>query len=690
MKKNGLRAGLSVVASAVLLGACTSGSGEKAKTLKGEVEVKALDLANVDSTVNPTDDFFRFANGKWLDRTEIPSDKGRWGSFMELRENTDNTVLGILKSAEEGGNLTEGSDQAKAVEFYKVGMDSLLAEKVGISPLETYFKQINDIKDKKDLQAYLGKQEVYGIGSYFGIFVMADLKNSDVNALYIGAGGIGLPDRDYYTKTDDKSKETRAEYLKHVIKMLELTGEVANTADANAKVIMDMETQMAQSMLTKEERRDPNKIYNKMSISDLSKLTPSIDWNAYLNTVGVKGVKEVIVSQPAYMQEVEKVFNKFSMDDIKAYLKWHLIHSTAGSLDSKFVAESFNFYGKYLGGKEEMSARWKRVLAATNGTLGEAVGQLYVDQVFPPEAKENAVEMVQNIIDTYKERIQNLEWMSEDTKKMAQKKLDFLTVKIGYPDSWKDYSKLEVSDKSYIENVLNSRKFRHEENMEKIGKPVDKAEWHMNPQTVNAYYNPTSNEIVFPAAILQPPFYNYKADAAVNYGGIGGVIGHEISHGFDDQGSRFDETGNLKNWWTEEDYAQFNKRTAQLVEQYDAYEPVEGAHVSGQFTLGENIGDLGGITAAYFGLQKYFDKHGKPENIDGLTPEQRFFMSWATIWRSKAKDEYLRTQVNTDPHSPAMFRANGPLTDFEAFYEAFEVKEGDQMYRPDSLRVEIW
>lgn len=654
-------------------------------------EVKAINTEFMDTSVKPSEDFFRYVNGNWIDKTQIPGDQGRWGSFNELREYNNEVVLEVLNKAKESGKHQEGSDAMKAAAFYQIGMDSARADKMGYEPIKPYLAKVAEITDKATLQAYLEWQETYGGGVFFGFGVSPDLKNSSLNVAYLGAGGLGLPERDYYFKEDEKSAETRKKYVEYVGSMLEMIGE--ENAQDKAQKIMELETELAAATLTKEARRNIDTLYNKMSTDELSQLAASIDWKKYFEGIGANNVDEVIVTQPLFIETYEKVVNTYDMDIIRAYLKWHMANDAATYLSNDFEVAKFNFYSKYLRGVEEQSPRWKRVLRTTNGFLGEAIGQLYVAETFPPEAKKKAQAMVDNIKVAFGERIQNLEWMSDETKEKALKKLSTFTVKIGYPDKWKDYGNMQVAngeDASYFANVMAGSKFNYEESLKDLGQPVDKTKWGMSPQTVNAYYNPLFNEIVFPAGILQPPFYNYKADEAVNYGGIGAVIGHEISHGFDDQGSRFDSEGNLKNWWTEDDLTSFKGRTQKLIDQYDAFEPLEGVHVNGQFTLGENIGDLGGINAAYDGLQLFLEKNGRPAEIDGMTPEQRFFVSWATIWRTKYKDEFIRTQVQTDPHSPAMYRGNGPLSNLETFYQAFDVKPGDGMHRPDSLRVKIW
>jgi putative endopeptidase len=647
----------------------------------------------MDTTVKPSDDFFRFVNGGWIAKTEIPPDLGAYGSFHELHEDSQEDLLQILRKAGESDQYKEGSDQRKAADFYSVGMDSLLAERAGVSALKPSLDRIESIKNKKDIQEYHEADMLLASNTFFNLLIDADVNNSSRVAAYVTSGGIGLPEREYYLKDDPKLKETRAKYVEYLTNLFVLAGASADDAKRQAQTVMKIETRLAQSMLTKEDSRDPHKTNNPKSIKELTNLAPAIDWADYFKSLSMD-VDTVIVQEPAFLQVCDKIINDTKIEDIKAYLKAALLRSAAPYLNHAFVEESFNFNQKFLSGVKEMRPRWKRVMGTTNNLMGEAIGQLYVDENFPPEAKQKALDMVENIKLAFADRIKQLEWMSDTTKEMALKKLNTFTVKIGYPEKWIDYSSLEVSkdpeESSYYQNVLNAYRFQSKRQIAKLGKPVDRKEWHMTPQTVNAYYNPPLNEIVFPAAILQPPFYDYRADEAVNYGGIGAVIGHEISHGFDDQGSKYDAEGNLKNWFTEKDLALFNERGTSLVKQFDAYEPLPGVFVQGQFTLGENIGDLAGLTAAYDGLQRFYRENKKPGLIDGFTPEQRFFISWATIWRVKFRDESLRRQVATDPHAPGMFRANGPLTNFTPFYEAFNVSEGDKMFRPESERVKIW
>lgn len=672
----------------VMLASCTP------TDKKTELKTPGIDVSNMDTTVRPGDDFYRYANGGWIAKTTIPSDRGRWGAGSELQEFNNAKVLEVLKKAGENTQkYPEGTDQRKAADFFSIGTDSALAERAGVAPIKPYLEKILAIKSKAEIQNYLTEDVLTGGGAFFGFGVLPDLKNSKKMAAYLGSGGLGLPERDYYLKTDDKSKETRERYKNYTSRLFVLAGDDEKKANAAADIVLKLETQLAKATLSKEDSRDPIKQYNPKSLDELTKLTPSINWTQYLSALNVKE-DTLIVAEPLFMQEYEKIVKGYALDDIKTYLKAALLRGAAPYLNHAFVNESFEFNSKYLRGVEKMRPRWKRVLNVTDGYLGEAIGKLYVDETFPPEAKQRAQEMVENIKLALADHIKALDWMSDSTKQMALKKLSTFTVKIGYPDKWKDYSGLTIEKSpekiSYLQNVINASRFQVQQEINKLGKPVDKNVWEMTPQTVNAYYNPLFNEIVFPAGILQPPFYNYQADEAVNYGGIGAVIGHEISHGFDDQGSQFDADGNLTNWWKKEDLEKFKEKGKAYVDQFNKYEPLPGVFVQGQFTLGENIGDLGGVALAYEGLQRFFREHGKPGLIDGLTPEQRFFISWATVWRAKYKDETLRTQVNTDPHAPSMYRATAPLSNMKEFYDAFGIKPGDKLYREEKDRVKIW
>ena len=653
-----------------------------------------INLDFMDKSVKPGDDFFRYVNGSWADKTEIPSDRVRWGSFDELRQNTDRDALAILKEAAANKKLDPNSDQAKAVNVYQTYMDTISRNKLGINPIKGTLAKINAIKSVNDLNKLITEMQPEGGLGFYGIGVGPDSKNSNRNVVNIGLGGLGLPDRDYYVSDEADSKEKREKYVQHVAKMLQYLGDKPEVALANAKKVLAIETAMATPRLDRVERRDRRKTYNPMSVADLQKLTPSVNWNNYIKGVGLPAIDSVIVSQPKYMTSLETIFKENKIDEWKAYLRWSLLNNSSNVLTTEIEKANWDFYSKTLQGAKAQRPREERALQVVNGTVGEALGKLYVEKKFPAEAKEKAKKMIDNVFLAFENRINNLPWMTPETRKGAIEKLKKSTVKIGYPDKWKDYSKLVIKSKenggSYYENMKNVSKWGFQENIADLNKPVDKTRWGMSPQTVNAYYNASYNEIVFPAAILQPPFYDYKADEAVNYGGIGAVIGHEISHGFDDSGSRYNADGNLVNWWTEDDLKQFTGLGGALAAQYSALEPIPGTFVDGKFTLGENIGDLGGINAAYDGLQIHLKQNGNPGLIDGYTPEQRLFISWATIWRTKMRDEAIKNFVKTDTHSPGMYRAYVPLQNVDSFYKAFDIKETDKLYVKPENRVKIW
>jgi predicted metalloendopeptidase len=653
-----------------------------------------INLNFMDKSTNPADNFNRYVNGTWLDKTEIPADRTRWGSFDELRKNTDDDVMIILKEAIKDKTIDPKSDQAKAISLYKTVLDTVTRNKQGIEPLKPYLAKINSVQTADQLVALLAEMEPeMGLG-FFGSYIGADAKNSNKNVIYVGTGSLGLPDRDYYVSDAPDNKEKREKYVAHVTRMLQFIGDSEASASDNAKKILALETKMSTATFDRVERRDRRKTYNPMSFSDVQKLVPSVKWDAYFLSVGMGKVDSLVVSQPKYLQTIETILKDNQVEDWKAYMRWTVLRGSAGILSTTIENANFDFYGKTLTGAVKQRPAEERALATVNGRLGEALGKLYVAKKFPPEAKEKAQAMIANVMLAFDNRINNLPWMTKATKENAKIKLNKFRVKIGYPDKWKDYSALEVKSPeqggTYFDNSRMYAKWSHKKNIEKLGKPVDKEEWGMSPQTVNAYFSPTNNEIVFPAAILQPPFYDYKADEAVNYGGIGAVIGHEISHGFDDSGSRYNADGNLVNWWSEDDLKQFTGLGSALADQYSALEPLPGIFVDGKFTLGENIGDLGGVNAAYDGLQIYLKANGNPGLIDGFTPEQRFFISWATIWRSKMRDEAIKNQVKTDPHSPGMYRAYVPLQNVEAFYNAFNIQPNNGMYVVPDKRVKIW
>lgn len=663
--------------------------------------IPGINLDYMDKTTEPKEDFFKYVNGKWLENNEIPDDQSTWGSFQELRKKTDADALAILKSAMSDNKdldnikVLPGSDQEKAVHYYQTIMDTVGRNKLGIDPVRPYLEKIAAIKNSDDLQAYMIEMEPKGGGGLYGFGVSSDPKDSNRNVAYLGGGSTGLPDRDYYVKDDADSKEKRQQYVAHITRMLQFLGDSEADAKIQADQILAFETRLAEAKMDKVDRRDARKRYNPRSIEDVQKMVPSVNWKNFLSGIGVKKVDTVIIGDLGYFNRLQEVLVEGNVSDWKAYLKWLTFNNSAGFLSTEIENANWEFYGKELNGAKAQRPRDERALGSLNGTIGEALGKLYVDKKFPPEAKVKAKKMIENVILAFENRINKLDWMSPETKVKAIEKLKATKVKIAYPDQWKDYSELQISSVdnggSYLQNSLNARAWSFQEDLDKLGKPVDKSEWYMAPQVVNAYFNPAYNEIVFPAAILQPPFYNFNADDAVNYGGIGAVIGHEISHSFDDSGSRYDKDGNLNNWWTDEDLKQFEGLGKALADQYSAIEVLPETNINGAFTLGENIGDLGGVLAAYDALQMSFDQEGKrPEDIDGYTAEQRFFMSWATVWRTKMRDDALKTRIKTDPHSPGMTRAVQPLLNIDTFYEAFGIKEGDKMYIAPEDRVRIW
>jgi len=655
-------------------------------------ESRGIALQYMDTTVNPQDDFYSYVNGGWMKTAEIPDDRTSWGGFQILRKSTDNDVLEILKTAEESGKYSSDSDQGKAIAVFNSIMDTVSRNVAGIDPIMDKLDRIEEIQSKEEIQKLMAEMPTSISTPFFGVSAYSDPDDSNTNVAYVGTGGLGLPDRDYYLDQDDKSKEIREQYKDHIVKMMAYFGGSKEDAKFKAETILALETQLAEPRLDKVARRDFRNYNNRYAVSDLDQVTQNIDLKTYMTDLGVESLPDtVLVMEPKYMEALDEMIAETSLDDLKTLMTWSTINDAANQLSTDIATTNWEFYSKTLSGAKAQRPLDERALSVVNGSIGEAVGKLYVDQKFPPEAKEKAEKMVENVITAFKNRINDLEWMQDSTKTKAVEKLNKFTVKIGYPDEFEDYSDLEVnSENTFYENMQAVAKWNYNDALSKIGEPVDKTEWGMSPQTVNAYFNPLYNEIVFPAAILQPPFYDYKADDAVNYGGIGAVIGHEISHAFDDSGSRFDANGNLKNWWTDQDLEKFTERGNNLAELYSSIEVLDSVYINGKFTLGENIGDLGGVLGAYDGLMLHYENTEKPGKIDGFTPEQRFFMSWATVWRTKIRDEALRTQVKTDPHSPGQYRAYVPLQNIDAFYEAFDIKKGDDMYIAPEDRVRIW
>lgn len=646
-----------------------------------------INLSYIDSTVSPKNDIYKFANGKWLKTQQIPSSDGSWGSFNEINERNLANLKALMLDIAKNDKAIAGSNNQKLRDFYLTAMDSSKVEKEGLKPILGDLKAIDLIKTKNDLfktSAMLNKK---GISGMLGFYVYSDFKNSNANTCYLGQTGMGLPDKDFYFEAQYES--IKKEYIEHIERMFICLGNTADIAKANAQIIMKIETELAKVSQNATEQRDVEKQYNPYTISELNKITPNVNWDIYFATIGIKTPEILVLNQPKFYEGLNSTINSTTISEWKVFLKWKLISEAAPYLSSKFVAESFKFNGTVLSGKKQMKPRYKRVQGATDEALGEALGKIYVEKYFDNNSKKKVNIMVDNLIAAYRERINSRDWMSPETKAQGQLKLDKIIKKLGFPDTWIDYSKLNIENNSYWANVSNGRIFQFGRMLDKIGKPVDRMEWGMTPPTVNAYYNPTSNEIAFPAGIMQVPFFDPNADDAFNYGVMGSIIGHELTHGFDDQGSQFDADGNLKMWWTESDYKNFKDKTKLIIEQFNNYTAVDTLHVNGELTQGENIADLGGLTMAYYAYKKSLNGQKSPV-MAGFTGEQRFFISWAQGWKTLMRDAYLKQMIATNPHSPGNFRAVGPLSNMPEFYEAFNIKEGDGMFIPVSKRVNIW
>jgi putative endopeptidase len=646
-----------------------------------------FDKAGMDTTVRPGDDFFMYANGGWVKNTQIPASETRWGSFNILADNNIKHLHIILDDvAAKSGPL--GSNAQKVGDLYKSGMDTVTIEKLGYSPLKPELAKIAAVKNYKELVKLSADGFKTGDGFLFGFYVAPDARNSAVNVAQLGQTGLGLPNRDYYFKTDSASKSIRAEYVKYITKLFELTGVNAATAAKKADAILKLETAIAKSHRSPVELRDPVKNYNKFSLKGLQKQMPDVDLTDAFMRMGVK-VDTVIVGQPDYYKTLDVLLKTTPISVWKDDYTFNEISGAAPMLSRAFRNENFHFYSTILNGQKQQKERWKIMSSNVDGGLGELLGQLYVERYFTPEAKKRMLDLVNNLQSVYRERIQRLDWMSDATKEKALAKLDAFTKKIGYPDKWKTYADVSINKSTYYANEASLARHVYKKMIGKLGKPVDRTEWGMTPPTVNAYYNPQYNEIVFPAGILQFPFFDENADDAINYGGIGMVIGHEMTHGFDDQGRQYDKDGNLHDWWTLEDATKFKARVKVMIDQYNGFPVVDTLHVNGSLTQGENLADNGGLAIAYEAFKR--TPQGKSDvKIDGFTPDQRFFLSEAQVWRSKITDAAARYRVNNDPHSPANWRVNGPLSNIPAFYKAFDIKPGDKMYRPDSLRVKVW
>ena len=677
--------------TALLATSCMNGEKkQESKTTETKKELRVvpgIDLKNMDKTIKPGDDFFRYVNGGWLANNPVPEDKGSYGAFHKISDDLKEDLKVLIDEVTSNESAAAGSIDQKIRDFYNSGMDTITIEDLGYEPIKPYFEKINNVADLQSYLDLLAELQKESTGAGFYIYVGQDAKQSDRNALHITYSGTSLPDRDYYLKDDPRSVEIRDRFVKHIINLEKLVGVEEAQAAKDAETIMKIETAMAEKYYTRVDRRDPNLTYNKLTYTDLKNNYPNINFDRYFGQLGIQA-DDVIISSPSYMEAFNNWLVEYPLDDWKTYLRWHVLADASGALSSPFVDERFDFYGRFLSGIEKQSPRWKKVLGATNGALGEAIGQLYVEKHFPAEAKTRMIELIDNLKLAFADRINGLDWMSDETKEKALHKLKTITVKVGYPDKWKDYSQYQVS-KNYFENLLNSSRFQYAENLADLKKPVDLDKWEMLPQEVNAYYHPLRNEIVFPAAILQPPFFNMNADDPVNYGGIGVVIGHEMTHGFDDKGRQFTADGNLSDWWTADDSKKFEAKAQVLVDQFSNYTVLDSIHVNGQLTLGENIADQGGLNISYNALKKAMAKKGM-ESVDGFTPEQRFFLGYASVWRINIKDEEMMNRIKTDVHSPGEARVNQAVFNLNEFYEAFDIPTDAPLYIPADKRVKIW
>lgn len=681
--KHKVLAGIAVLAMA----SCGQSGGEN-KTASAPSR-KLLDPANMDTMVRPGDNFFMYANGTWLKNNPIPESKTRWGSFNELDENNNEVLHKLLDSAAAINGAAKGSVAQMVGDFYRTGMDSSGAEKAGLSPLSPIMMRIDGISDVNALLNEICYQHTQGIGQVFYFAVSPDDKNVTKQICQFGQGGLGMPGKEYYFDKDERTTKIRTAYQAYILNMLKLMGQDETTAQKNAKDIYQLELSLAEASLTRVQMRDPYLLYNKYNTEGINKITPGIEWKSLMEGLKIKGEDSMIVGTPKFFTQLGKQLKATPLETWKVYLKFHLVNDMAPFLSSAFDTTRFAFYGKVMRGQKAQEIRWKRVLQVVDGSIGELLGQMYVDRTFKPEAKKRMLELVDNLQKTYAERIQRLDWMSNETKQKAMVKLNGFMKKIGYPDKWKDYSALTISNSSYVANILASSQWDYNYNISRLGKPVDKTEWQMTPPTVNAYYNPAFNEIVFPAGILQYPFFDENADDAVNYGGIGGVIGHEMTHGFDDQGRLYSADGNLSNWWTPEDSANFTTKANVVVDMYGKIVALDSERINGQLTEGENLADLGGLSIAYEAFKK--TKQGQSEEkIDGFTPDQRFFLSWAQVWRANTRPEEMAQRLKTDPHSPNEYRCNVPVSNIEAWYKAFNIQPTDKMYRPEAERALVW
>ncbi len=679
--KHSLLAGAALLALASCNDSHNTGGESKAAR-------KLLDPANMDTAVRPNDNFYLYANGAWLKNNPIPADQTRWGSFSELVENNNNALRSLLDDAAKS-KTAAGSKEQMAGDLYRSGMDSAAIDKAGIAPLKPHLDRINAITDANGLLHEIATEHTMGVNALFSFGVSPDDKNVSKEVCQFFQGGLGMPDRDYYFKTDKRSADIREAYKGYLVNLMTMMGSDSATAKKDAADEYKLEEKLAAASMTRVEMRDPYNVYHKFALADLNKQTPGVDWKGVFTDLKIQGQDSCIVGQPKFFATVAKELKGTPLPVWKKYLQTQMAMEMSPYLSTAFDNAHFGFFGKALRGQETQSPRWKRVSHVVDGSVGDMLGQLYVDKYFKPEAKKRMLDLVNNLQATYAERIKRLDWMTQETKTKALAKLNTFLKKIGYADKWKTYDGMKIVPNDYASNIFSASQWQYNYDISKLGKPVDKTEWGMTPPTVNAYYNPAFNEIVFPAGILQYPFFSEDADDAVNYGGIGAVIGHEMTHGFDDQGRQYDAEGNLKNWWTPADSAAFVTRANMVIKQFDNYTVLDTVHINGQLTEGENLADLGGIAIAYEAFKK--TEQGKGDKkIDGFTADQRFFLSWAQVWRANTRPQELASRVMTDPHSPSELRCNGPLSNMPEFYTAFGIKPGDKMWRADSIRAKVW
>jgi len=690
MKSSKLSKGLLVITPifALALWAFTPANDPKKSNMK---ETSSNDFtALMDKSVAPGTDFFQYANGTWIKNNPIPATESNWTAFNEIRDFNRNVLRQILEKAAATKNAPKGSNIQKIGDYFASGMDSAAIEKAGFTPLKPEFNAINSINTIPDVIRVAAQLQKKGVNALFSFYVDQDAKNSSQYLASAGQGGLGLPDRDYYFKDDPKAKNIRSEYVKHMENMFVLLGDTPADAAKEAATVMEIETALANASLNRVQMRDPYAVYHKMTVAEANTDAPNIGWEAYFKAIGISGVKDINIGMPEFFKQLNSQLSTRAIADWKTYLRFRLISSSASMLSSNFVNENFHFYGTVMSGTKTLEPRWKRIQGSTDANLGELLGQEYVKVAFKPEAKAKAKDMVNNLMAALKQRILALDWMSQATKEQAIHKLSTIMVKIGYPDKWRDYSALSIDRGPFVLNEMRATEFEYQRNFDKLGKPIDRTEWGMTPSTVNAYYNPANNEIVFPAGILQKPFFDPYGDDAMNYGSIGAVIGHELTHGFDDEGRQFDADGNLKDWWTKEDAEKFDQRTGIVVKQFNGYAALDTMHINGKLTLGENIADLGGLTIAYQAYMNSLKGKPAPKLIKGFTGDQRFFLAWAQGWRCNYRPEALSRQLLTNPHSPGKFRVIGPLSNMPEFKKAFGLKDGDPMVRSGADQAKIW